>query len=66
VNDDQDQYVESLAADVYWAAEQWFRRVDPYHAHRPLWFALSDEYKGPYRDAARAMIADKAAKEAAQ
>jgi hypothetical protein len=63
---DQDQYVESLAADVYWAAEQWFRRVDPYHAHRPLWFALADEYKGLYREVARSMIADKAAKEATQ
>jgi hypothetical protein len=63
---DQDQYVESLAADVYWAAEQWFRRVDPYHAHRPFWGSLRDDYKAPYRDAARSMIADKAAKEAAQ
>jgi hypothetical protein len=55
---DQDQYVESLAADLYWAAEQWLRRVDPYHALRPRWFALGDEYKGVYREAARAVIGD--------
>jgi hypothetical protein len=51
-----DQYVESLAADLYWAAEQWFRKVDPYHACRPLWFALANEYKGVYREMAERLI----------
>lgn len=50
------QYVESLAADLYQAAEAWFRRVDPYHSDRPLWFALADEYKAPYRESAKALI----------
>jgi len=49
-------YIESLAADLYWAGEQWFRRTDPYHADRPKWFALREDLKGPYREMARQLI----------
>lgn len=54
-----DKYAESLAADIYWAAEQWFRKVDPYHAHRPLWFALRDDLREPYREIAKKLIEKK-------
>jgi glutamyl/glutaminyl-tRNA synthetase len=54
--EEMDKYAESLAADLYWAGEQWFRKVDPYHAHRPLWFALADEHKVAYREMATQLI----------
>lgn len=61
---DHDQYVDSLAADLYWAAEQWFRRVDPYHGNRSRWFArwfaLRDDLKEPYREAAKKLIEEDA------
>jgi hypothetical protein len=49
-------YVESLAADLYWAAEQWLRKVDPYHADRPVWSALREDLKPPYREMAERLI----------
>lgn len=54
------EYVESLAADLYWAGEQWFRKVDPYHSYRPLWFALRDDLKQPYREMAKQLIEEAA------
>lgn len=46
---DRARYVESLASEVYWAAEMWFRRIDPYHGMSPRWFALREDLKEPYR-----------------
>jgi hypothetical protein len=54
--EDQDRYAESLAAEIYWAAEMWWRKVDPYHGPRPKWFALRDGLKRPYREMARQII----------
>lgn len=51
-----DQYAESLAAELYWSAEQWFRKVDPYHVHRPLWRSLRDVLKEPYHEMAKQLI----------
>lgn len=51
------EYVESLAAEVYWAEETWLRRVDPDHARRPIWSALRADYKLRYREIAQGMIA---------
>lgn len=51
-----DLYAESLAAEIYWAAEQWFRRVDPYYAWRPRWGGLREDHKEPYREMAKQLI----------
>lgn len=56
--EDRDRYIESLAADIYWAGEQWFRKVDPYHSLRPVWPSLASEYKTIYREIAEQLITE--------
>lgn len=63
----RDAYVESLAGDLYWAAERWLRRVDPYRYQSPLWRSLREERKEPYREMAKQAIeVDKQAQQTMQ
>ena len=52
----REQYVESLAAELYWAHELWLRRFDPYHAMRPIWRHLAFESKLLYLEMARDLL----------